>query len=406
MEVGSQRRRWRPHMVTALRLAAFVSVAITIPVACTSHPASEPNPTRDIASEQEPPVEPLATTTMSWRWIHRGGEGGWSADIGPKSIQAGSFVCAFTHDDRAHDAGKVCCEGPSKRWCAQMREDFVPGISLASDGQRLFIADYPAISSGARFAAHELETGAMLWSREALAIGPQEHSQYANVVQLRLVGDILNPNPGRFASGPLRGRPAGGSASTGAQRRLIAYGDEAHGAYVEAMDPATGVLREHATLDRPRIEWSWSDTEPEPQASVELALAGGGECRFEALEQNLAKLSCTPVGATAWTRDFEGDFVGRGALVSDGQRVVAVTWSRIANGARARAWALADGALLWDRQLEGIGPQDHSKYSNLIQLELDDGLVIVRGLEAHGRYVEALELATGALRWTISWPAF
>jgi hypothetical protein len=385
MEVCSQGRRWRPHMVTALRLAAFVSVALTLPSACTSHRAYEPNAKRDVASEQEPPLEPLATPTVSanenepaaWRWIHRGGEGGWSADIGPKSIRAGSFVCAFTHDDRAHDAGKVCCEAPGKRWCAEMREDFVPGIALASDGQRLFIADYPAISSGARFAAHELETGAMLWSREALAIGPQGHSEYFNVVQLRRLGDVL-----------------------------IAYGDEAHGAYVEAMDPETGAVLEHHTLERPQVQWSWSDAEPEPEAKSELALAGGGTCRFESDERAEATLTCAPVGANAWTRELEGDFVGRGALASDGRHVVLVTWSRIANGAHARAWTLADGALGWERELEGIGPQDHSKYSNLIQLDLEDGLVIVRGLEAHGRYVEAIDVASGSLRWTVSWPAF
>jgi hypothetical protein len=319
MQVWSPGHRWPLRMVTARRLVAFASITITILSACTSHVAHEPNAERDLASEQEPPFV-NSNEDVAWRWIH---------DVEPKLIHAGSFVCAFTHDDQVHDAGKVCCEGPDKRWCATMREDFVPGIALASDGQRLFVADYPAIASGARFAAYELQSGAMVWSREAIAIGPQQHSQYSNVVQLRLIGDAL-----------------------------IAYGDEAHGAYVETMDPATGVLREHATLDRPQVQWSWSESLPEPDR----------------------------------------------AQVSDGQRLVEVTWSRIANGARARAWALADGRLLWDREIEGIGPQDHSKYSNQIQLGLEGGLVIVRGQESHGRYVEALDVATGALRWTVSWP--
>lgn len=322
------------------------------------------------------PPPSAAAVPAVWRWIHRGGEGGWSADIGPKTIHAGGFECTYRHDDEAHDVGQVCCDGP-KRWCAEMHEEFVPGISLANDGVRLFVADYPAISSGARLAAYELETGTILWSRDARAIGPQAHSEYFNVVQLRVIDGTL-----------------------------IAYGDEAHGAYVESMDPATGELREHVTLARPEVKWSWPDPAPEPELAFSLALTGGGECRFEAPEQGPTTLGCAAPGALAWQQVIEGDFVGRGALVSDGQRVVAVTWSRIANGARARAWALADGTLLWDRMIEGIGPQDHSKYSNLIQLGLEDGLVIVRGLESHGHYVEALDIASGALRWTVAWPDY
>jgi hypothetical protein len=348
--------------------------------ACTSHRPVEPS-----VEHEEPPadnvssVSPSLEQALAWRWIHRGEPGGWSVDIGPRSIQAGAWSCYHQHDDQAHTPGKVCCEGQPSPWCVELREDFVPGISLASDGQRLFIADYPAISSGARFAAHDLATGEQLWTREAVAIGPQAHSEYFNVVQLRLVGD-----------------------------ELIAYGDEAHGAYVEAMDPGSGALRRHATLTAPTVEWTWDATAPEPEPIVTLALAGDGTCRFESSDDETpSTLSCErPLGSTKWTLQLDSDFVGRGALVSDGARVVLLTWSRIASGARARAFALADGAILWDRPVEGIGPQDHSKYSNLIQLGLDGDVVVIRGQEAHGRYIEALELTTGALRWSVQWPAF
>jgi hypothetical protein len=371
-------------MVTALRPTPLVLLTATFLWACTSHRANENElqGEREPGSEQQPGpgsrsglrgARPVDAATV-WRWIHRGGEGGWFADIGPKTIHAGAFECSYEHDDEAHELGKVCCDG-RKRWCVELREDFVPGISLASDGQRLFVADYPAISSGARFAAYELETGTMLWTRDAVAIGPQAHSEYFNVVQLRLIENML-----------------------------VAYGDEAHGAYVEAMDPGSGALLRNTPIARPQVSWSWPEGAPEPEPSLTLALAGGGECRFEARDGAPTMLGCEPAEAPAWTHELEPDFVGRGALVSDGQRLVAVTWSRIANGARARAWALADGALLWDRLIEGIGPQDHSKYSNLIQLGLEGELVIVRGQESHGRYVEALDLASGALRWTVSWP--
>lgn len=372
-------------MDTVLRPASIALLCAPLLSACTSHRAVEGQGDRDPEGEQAPPLvhsqAPAARGDsngwMAWRWIHSSGEeGGWFADIGPKTIHAGSFECTFTHDDQTHTPGQVCCEGP-KRWCVEMRENFVPGIALASNGQRLFVADYPAISSGARLAAYELESGAALWTREAKGIGPQAHSEYFNVVQLRLI----------------RGT-------------LIAYGHEANGSYVEAVDPATGELREHVTLTPPEVQWRWPEPAPEPELAVSIALPGGGECQLESPEQGPTTIGCASAGALAWKQAIEGDFVGRGALVSDGQRVVAVTWSRIANGARARAWALADGALLWDRPIEGIGPQSHSKYSNLIMVDLEGELVIVRGLESHGHYSEALDIATGALRWSIAWPKY
>ena len=382
MELRSKAPRRRPTLRATLRVAALALPLAAVPAACTSHGGSEPVIDGGPGSEQEPPVatatpNPSAHNLPAWRWIHRQAEGGWFADIGPKVIQSGAVTCTFAHDDQSHDAGTLCCDGSIRRWCTDMREDFMPGISLASDGQLLFVADFPAISSGARFAAFQLETGALVWSRDALAIGPQAHSEYFNVVQLRRIDDTL-----------------------------IAYGDEAHGAYVEVMDPLTGALREHAMLDRPVVEWRWDDAAPEPEPTTTIELSGGGRCRFEADEREQATLQCEPVAAPAWSLNVDADFVGRGALLDDGQRIVLVSWSRIANGARARAWSLADGALLWDRAIEGIGPQDHSKYSNLIQIERADELLIVRGREAHGRYVEALALATGELRWTVSWPAF
>jgi uncharacterized membrane protein len=43
---------------------------------------------------------------------------------------------------------------------------------------------------------------------------------FATGISTGLTYNKMNPNPGRFASGPLRGRPAGGSASTSASLRL------------------------------------------------------------------------------------------------------------------------------------------------------------------------------------------
>lgn len=357
-----------------LSAAAIVLLAAT--TACTKHSAPEPAVEHELPSEHEPPREWIEAppVTSVWRWVHRG-EGGWSADIGPKQIETTAYRCDF-EQPKPDAAGQVCCEAAS-RFCVGMQTDFVPGISLASDGWRLYVADYSAIASGARFAAYDLGSGELMWTRAAVGIGPQEHSKYSNVVQLRLI-----------------------------DRALIAYGDEAHGAYIEAMDPKTGELREHTTLVRPRVEWRWDEGSPEPGAVIEQELADAGRCRFEARDRAPSELRCEPNGSPAWTRKFEDNFAfARGVLALDGRRVVTVTWNELVNKSRARAWTLADGELAWDRQLEGAGPQSPGEYSSTVQVEIADGLVLVRAREGHDRYVEALDLDTGAPRWSVRWLA-
>ena len=290
----------------------------------------------------------------------------------------------FNHKEDTRDPARICCQtlqgGPG--WCNDLQEDFVPGVALASDGQRLFVADYPAISSGARVHAFALADGSLQWTRPLMAIGPQAHSEYFNVVQLRLIGS-----------------------------QLIAYGDEAHGAYVEAMEAHSGGLLAHRTLEAPRPEQRFDEATPEPTATVEVGLDDGGSCRFEHDEDaRRSTLSCSAGSKSgdAWQREVEADFIGRGALQvsEDGSRILLVSWCRIANGARAAAYDRQSGALLWSTALEGIGPQDHSKYSNLIQTRVAGELLIVLGRESHGSYREARAIADGALVWSLVEPSF
>lgn len=357
----------------------FVTASASV-YACTSHvgePVAEQAPTLT----PKPTPMPTSTSTPSppsagapaWRWIHFAAPSQPFPDIGPLEVFAGDHACSVVARGE-HEAKQVCCTQAQRRWCVSLGEDFVPGVSLACSDDTLFVADYGAIASGARIAAHRLVDGTLLWTREALAIGPQEHSEYFNVVQLRLI-----------------------------EGRLIAYGDESHGAYVEVMDPSSGALLDHARVEPPKVEWQWDASAPEPEPQIELALPEGGRCRFVGESaSDRATLECS--GAHPWSRELDADFVGRGALALADGLVVLVTWSRIANGARAHAFERETGELVWAREIEGIGPQDHSKYSNLVQIVVNEGLVIVHGDEAHGRYSEALALDSGALRWSIRWP--
>jgi hypothetical protein len=69
----------------------------------------------------------------------------------------------------------------------------------------------------------------------------------------------------------------------------------------------------------------------------------------------------------------------------------------IATGCEVVAVDLKSGKQLWRTQLQGIGPTYHSKYLNLVNIETDGKIVIVAGNEAHGRYVEHLDIQTGKM---------
>jgi outer membrane protein assembly factor BamB len=70
-------------------------------------------------------------------------------------------------------------------------------------------------------------------------------------------------------------------------------------------------------------------------------------------------------------------------------------FSPASSGCAVVALDLKTGKRIWRTDLEGIGPTGHSEYSNQVNIETDGDLVIVYGNEAHGKYVEQLNINTG-----------
>jgi outer membrane protein assembly factor BamB len=84
---------------------------------------------------------------------------------------------------------------------------------------------------------------------------------------------------------------------------------------------------------------------------------------------------------TVFTRLHDTLFVAEYCAIASGCEVVSVD--------------LKTGKQLWKSRLQGIGPTRHSKYRNLVNIETDGKYIIVNGNEAHGRYVELLDIKTG-----------
>lgn len=70
-------------------------------------------------------------------------------------------------------------------------------------------------------------------------------------------------------------------------------------------------------------------------------------------------------------------------------------YCRISSGCEVRAFDLKSRSERWSTSLKGIGPVDHSQYSNEVRIKQKDHTLVVYGKEAAGNYVEILNLSTG-----------
>ena len=95
-----------------------------------------------------------------------------------------------------------------------------------------------------------------------------------------------------------------------------------------------------------------------------------------------------------WTVPLSGR-AAVGAPSEDRRALFVVHHSPIASGAWLAKVDAVKGALVWDVDLEGLGPVEHSKYRNQTQVEVDGDQVLVYGLEVEGRYLEIRDARTG-----------
>jgi|GEM_PF-2756883 len=81
-------------------------------------------------------------------------------------------------------------------------------------------------------------------------------------------------------------------------------------------------------------------------------------------------------------------------LIEDDTLYFADYWP-IRNGCRIAAYDLSCGEPLWSTELLGILYVNHSCYSNRVAIDMEEGIVVVRGHEAGGDYVECVDAETG-----------
>jgi outer membrane protein assembly factor BamB len=78
-----------------------------------------------------------------------------------------------------------------------------------------------------------------------------------------------------------------------------------------------------------------------------------------------------------------------------GDRLYYADYSTSSSGGAVVAVDLATGKTLWREPLQALGPIEHSKYFNRLNLAADEAAVRVTGNESAGRYIEVKDAATG-----------
>jgi hypothetical protein len=92
--------------------------------------------------------------------------------------------------------------------------------------------------------------------------------------------------------------------------------------------------------------------------------------------------------------EFEGHYAS--GFVGKGNLLYHTVYHPSSSGCRIDAVDLATGKCLWQTNLKGLGPIEHTKYRNLVNLEMPrDGVLRIQGNESAGHYVEYVDAVTG-----------
>jgi len=143
------------------------------------------------------------TPTISWQW-NDADAGGYAA------TPDRHFRLALNEDGRAAEIR--CTDAAGKtRWAVAVDAATIDSAALAVYEDKLFAALYWHGATGCRVLALDAGTGAQHWQTTLSGLGSMGHSRYVNRVQI-----------------------------TVSDERLVVFGKESAGKYIEVLDPSSG----------------------------------------------------------------------------------------------------------------------------------------------------------------------
>ncbi len=274
------------------------------------------------------PAPVLAPSVEPWQWVHI--EGPYAM----RDLHEGQQRYELRVDEAADQLRVRKVLGTSAdpdspglpQWVRAFESHFVDAATLIHREDRLFMLHHSQIASGCTLRALDPATGQVRWETQLQGLGPVAHSKYRNQVQMRVHGD-----------------------------RVIVYGWESQGAYIEVVDASTGQTIEHRLV---------------PDALV-------------------GAIEAPPDDPPGWVPPRNPTEM----LVMDEGLRVEIDWHAGSSGGQVRG--RRGDELEWERPVWALGPLAHSEYLSHLEVEPIGDRVWIRGVESYGKYVEVLEPQTG-----------
>ena len=157
--------------------------------------------------------------SIEWRWDEAAASGSHEVHeaAGGRRFVFGPTGAPDGHGAGAAKSGELAIaawRGDARpAWVFPIPAGTADAAALAKRAGRLYAALYRTSVSGCRVLALDADTGRRIWEVALQGVGPIHHSKYRNRVQLTFIQD-----------------------------RLVAFGDESAGRYVEVLDPGDGRL--------------------------------------------------------------------------------------------------------------------------------------------------------------------
>lgn len=144
------------------------------------------------------------------------------------------------------------------------------------------------------------------------------------------------------------------------------------------------------------VEWKWDEQAASPFGSMDHINPKYDIKLRRKKEPDHLHLLISVLEAEREVFTFEGHFRTVFSIVSD--RLYYALFTPYTNGATIVAVDLTAGKELWRSAVFGIGLQQHSRYSNALNLEADSSSVTIFGNEMNGQYFESKSADTGVTK--------
>ncbi|MFO0547077.1 MAG: PQQ-binding-like beta-propeller repeat protein [Polyangiaceae bacterium] len=318
-------------------------------------------------------------------------------------------TCRFVYSDDKRTSRTECfAAAPTdatarRRWGWDEAGAFATSAALAVKGDTLFVARFSNIASGCVVYAYSRDRGDLLWRKPLTGLGPVDHSQYLNDVEVSVEeGGLV-----------VRGWEIGGryvevlSPASGETLSLTRIGDKGEATAVPIAKSAPVAVAHPGAAES--IKWSFPapPAKGKPKREVRVTNREGLSCALDTEgDGNPFRFDCSDAKKNRlYGFELTNQPMPGRTLAMDESRVYVGRYSAVTSGASVLALDVKTGQVLWQAKLYGLGgaPQA-ADVQNHIHLEPQFGkdLVTVFGQETSGnsasKYVEVLDALTGAVR--------